>query len=150
MTIQDKIREHARGAMKARDETRTIVLRSIISGFTNYNVAKKRKPDHALSPEEVMEVISREGRQRKDSIEQFEKGERFDLVEKEKAELKIIEEYLPEQLTDEEIEKIVVSKKEELGIADKSGLGRLMGAVMKETKGRADGNRVKKIVEKNL
>jgi len=148
MTLQDEIREDVKESMRARDDMRTLVLKGLVSSFTNYNVAKKRKPDKPLVDEEAMEVISREAKQRKDSIKQFEKGGRSDLAEKEKEELKILEGYLPEQMSDEEIEKIVISKKAELGIDDKSAMGQLMGAVMKETKGRADGNRVKEIVSK--
>jgi len=150
MTIQEKIREQIKDAMRSKDEIKLTVLRGLMSAFTNENVAKKRKPDVALSDEEVLEVISRAAKQRKDSIEQFEKGGRNDLAEAEKKELSIIEEYLPEQMSDEVLREIVIKKKEEMGITDKSGMGQLMGVVMREAKGQADGNRVKQIVEEIL
>ena len=94
-----------------------------------------------------MAVIQRAARQRKDSIEQFNKGGRDDLAQKEASELKIIEEYLPTMMTREEI-KVVASKiKTDLGIDDKAKLGMFMGAVMRELKGKAEGNDVKAVVE---
>lgn len=133
-------------ALKARDAIRLSVLRGLLSEFTNDLVAQKRKPDGQLSDEEVLVVIGRAAKQRQDSIEQFTKGRRSDLADKEKAELEILQTYLPEQLSRDEIEKIVKAKKDELGIADKSDIGKLMGAVMSELKGKADGNIVKEVV----
>ena len=86
-------------AMKARDVVRTNVLRGLMASFTNEAVAKKRKPDEELSDEEVLVVIGRAVKQRKDSIEQFEKGGRADLAGVEKSELAILETYLPTQMS---------------------------------------------------
>ena len=89
-------------------------------------------------------------KQRKDSIEQFEKGGRQDLVDNEEAELKVLEEFLPAQMSEEEVRKIVRLKIENLKISDKSKIGILIGAVLKETGGNADGALVKKIVDEIL
>jgi len=125
-------------------------LRGVLAAFTNEAVALKRKPQDKLSDPEAVAVIRRLVKQRKDSIEQFEKGGRKDLADNEKAELKILEEFLPAQMSEEKLREIVLAKKEETGITDKSKMGQLMGAVIKETKGEADGALVKKIVEEVL
>lgn len=148
--IQDEIKQKMYEAMKAKDAVRVSVLRGLLSSFTNELVAQKKKPDQILPDEEAQKVIQRSVKQRKDSIEQFESGNRNDLAEKEKAELKILEEFLPEMMSSEDIEAFVLKKKEELGITDKSKMGMLMGAVMKELSGKADGGDVKQIVEKTL
>ena len=114
---------------------------------TNELIANKRKPDEDLSSEEVLVLIKRAVKQRKDQIEQFSKGDRADLADKEKLELAILLKYLPETLRKEEIEKVAKAKKEELGVTDKSKIGALIGAVMKELKGAADGGDVKQVVE---
>lgn len=137
-------------ALKARDEVRLTTLRGISSAFTNELVAQKKKPTDELSDADALAVIKRAVKQRKDSIEQFEKGGRTDLVEKEQAELAVLEEYLPEQASAEDIEKVARAKMEEMNVNDSSQMGPLLGAVMKEFAGNADGAEVKQIVEKLL
>lgn len=144
--IQEKIPE----AMRAKDQVRLTTLRGVLAAFTNEAVALKRKPQDKLSDDEAIAVIRRLVKQRKDSIEQFEKGGRSDLVDNEKAELKILEEFLPAQMSEEKIREIVIKKKEEMGEVDKSKIGQFIGTVMKECKGQADGTLVKKIVEECL
>ncbi len=133
--------------MKAKDEIRLLTLRSLLTAFTNELVSTKRKPDETLADEEALTVVKRAVKQRKESIEQFQKGGRDDLAKGEEAELDILEKYLPEMIGKEEIEKIARAKKEELGVDDKSKMGILMGAVMKELKGQADGKDVKEVVD---
>jgi len=146
--MQEKIQEQIPAAMRAKDQMRLNTLRSMIAAFTNEAVALKRKPYEKLSDEEAIIVIKKLVKQRNDSIEQFEKGGRKDLVDNEKAELKVLEEFLPAQMSEEQIEKIARLKIEELKIADKSKIGILIGAVMKECKGQANGDVVKTIIEK--
>jgi uncharacterized protein YqeY len=117
------------------------------AAFTNELVAKGRKPQDELSDDEVMAVIMRLSKQRKDSIEQFEKANRPELVAEEKAQLTIIEEFLPKFMSAEEIRPIAEAKKAELGVADKSGAGKLTGVLMKDLKGKADGTTVKQVVD---
>ena len=145
--IQKEIKEKIKEAMKARNEVELSVLRGLSAAFTNELVANKRKPDEELSDDEALSVIKKQAKQRKDSIEQFKKGGREDLVQKEQEELEVLLVYLPEEMSHEEIEKIARTKKEELGVEDKSKMGILMGAIMKETGGKADGAVVKEIVE---
>lgn len=136
-------------AMRAKDSIRVSVLRNLIAAFTNELVAKGKKPQDEITEDEALAVIKRQVKQRKDSIEQFRKGNREDLVEREEAELKILERYLPAQMNREEIKKIALPLKEKMG-ADKSKMGMFMGALMKELKGQADGSDVKAVVEEIL
>lgn len=147
MTLHEKIKEQIKESMRAKDTMRLSVLRGFLAGFINELVAQKKKPSEILGDEEALAVIARAAKQRKDSIEQFTKGGRNDLADKEKAELIIIEEYLPKMMERDEVEKIVREKKEVLNITDKSKMGILMGAIMKELKGKADGAVVKEVVE---
>lgn len=150
MSLVEQIKNEIKEAMKAKDADKLTVLRSLTSGFTNELVATGKTPHDEVTDEIAMTVIKRASKQRKDAIEQFEKGGRQDLADKEKIELKIIEAYLPEMMSEDQIREIVIKKKEELGINDKSGMGQLMGAVIKETGGQADGQVVKKIVDELL
>ena len=115
--LSEKIREELKESMKSRDELRTNVLKGLISAFTNELIAQKKKPQEEISDEDVLNVIKKAVKQRKDSIEQFEKGGRDDLVQSEKKELEILNKYLPEMMPIEEIKKIAESKKSELSVA---------------------------------
>ena len=147
--LHQQIKDEIKEAMKAKDAVKLSVGRGLSSAFTNELVAKGKKPDEMLSDDEVLAVIKRASKQRKDSIEQFTAGGRADLAEGEMAELKIIESYLPAAMSREEVEKIAKAKIAELG-ADKSKIGMLVGAVIKESKGTADGNVVKEVLEQLL
>ncbi len=146
MTIHESIKISIPEALRAKDNVRLTTLRSLLTAFTNAVIAKKQKPNELLSDDEALAVIKRAANQRKDSIEQYEKGGRAELAEVEKSELVIIEAFLPEQLPREEIEKITRAKIDELGITEKKDAGRLMGTVMRELAGRADGAVVKEVV----
>jgi len=150
MSLQQQIKDGIKDAMKAREEVKLSVLRSLSSAFTNELVAKGRKPIDELSDEEALTVITRASKQRKDSIDQFEKGGRPELAESEKAELAIIEAFLPTLMTEDEIKVVVAAKKAELNVTDKSKMGMFVGAVMKDLKGKADGALVKKVVEESF
>ncbi len=133
-------------AMKAREPVKVDTLRGAMTAFTNELVAKGKKPTDELTDAEALTVIKRLAKQRKDSFEQFTSGGRPELAEKEAVELKILEVYLPATVSREEIERVARAKKEELGITDASGAGKLMGAVIKEFAGTADGSDVKEVV----
>lgn len=135
-----------KAAMKARDDLRVQTLRGALAAFTNELVAKGRKPTEELDDAGVLTVLRRLVKQRKDSIEQFTAGGRPELAEKEAAEAAIIESYLPQMASREDIEKVVKTKIAELGVVDKAGIGKLTGAVMKELGGNADGNDVKAVI----
>lgn len=145
--MHDKIQNQIPEAMRAKDQVRLLTLRGIVAAFVNEAVALKRKPTDKLSDEEAATVIKRLVKQRKDSIEQFEKGGRKDLADNERAELKVLEEFMPPSMSREKIKEIALAKKAELGISDKSKMGHLMGAIMKEAKGAAEGEVVKEVVE---
>lgn len=150
MTIHETIKAGIPDAMRGKDQVRLTTYRSLVTMMTNEVVAKKRKPDEFLTDEEALAVLKRASNQRKDSIEQYEKGGRPELAESEKAELAIISELLPAQMPREEIEAVVKAKMAALGVTDKSGAGKLTGAVMQELKGKADGGAVKEIVDSLL
>ena len=133
--------------MLAKDALRLKASRAMSAAFTNELVAKNRKPQEMLTYEEAIAVITNLAKQRKDSIEQFKKGNRADLVKEEESELAILETYLPKMMNKSEIEKIARSKKSELGLADISKKSVLMSALMKDLKGKADGNAVKEVVD---
>ncbi len=145
MSLVLDIKEQIKDAMRAKDAVRLGVLRGLSAAFTNELVAKGRKPDEELNDEDALTVITREGKKRKDSIEQFSAAGRTDLVETEQAELQILETFLPEQMGREEIETFVKAKKEELGITDPAQKGQFIGAVMKDLKGKADGKIVQEV-----
>ena len=146
MSLHTDIKSQMIEAMKAKDSVRLGVIRGLLSSFTNELVAKKRMPNEELNDDEVMTVISRAVKQRKDSIEQFEKGGRADLAQSEKEELGVLEAYLPTQMSREEVFAYVKTKAEKEKF-DKSKAGQFMGSVMKELKGKTDGALVKEAVD---
>lgn len=145
--MQEQIRAELTKAMKERNELTLRVLRRVIASITNELVSKGKKPQEKMTDEEVIAVIKKMVKQGKDSIEQFSKGGRNDLVENEQNELNVLERYLPQMMSEEKIKELAIAKKDELGVVDKSKAGILVGAVLKETKGSADGQIVKKIVD---
>ena len=148
MTIQNQIKEQLKESMKARNEVRTLVLKGLLAGFTNELVAQRKKPSEELPDADALNVIKKMVKQRKDSIEQFRKGNREDLAQNEEKELAILSGYLPATMSKEEILKIAITKKDEMGLTDKSKMGMLMGAIIKELKDKVDSGDVKEVVEK--
>lgn len=148
MSLQTDIKSKIKDSMMAKDAVRTDVLRGMTAAFINELVAKGRKPQEELSDDEAMAVITRLGKQRKDSIEQFRAGGREDLVAEEEAQLAVIAEFLPELMSEDEVMSIAVAKKESMGITDPTKKGLLMAELMKELKGKADGMVVKSAVDK--
>ncbi len=144
---QADLKEAMKDAMRAKDSVRLGVIRGLMSACTNEAISKSKGPDGVLTEEEVLTVVARAAKQRKDSIQQFEAGGRPELAEGEKAELAILETMLPAQMSDAEIVAAAKAKATELGITDKSKANQLMGSLMKDLKGKADGNAVKAVVE---
>ena len=145
--LHEQIKSGIKEAMMAKDSVKLETYRGMLSAFTNELVAKNRKPNEMLSDEDAVAVITRLSKQRKDSIEQFKKGNREDLVKEEQAQLAILETFLPKLMDKSEVEKIAKAKKEELGITDATKKGMLMSALMKDLKGKADGMVVKEAVD---
>ncbi len=133
-------------AMRAKESLRLETLRSLIALFSNELIAKK-SPATFIDDESALAIIKRSANQRKDSIEQFEKGNRQDLVNKEKAELAILKKFLPATMSQNEIRKIIDKKLKVEGPIDTKKIGQFMGAIMKELKGKADGTDVKAVID---
>lgn len=150
MAIHETLKKSIPDALRAKDEVRLRTLRSLVTAMTNEIVTKKRKPDELLTDDEALAVLKRAASQRKDSIEQFEEGGRPELAVPEKAELTIIESYLPKMMSRDEIIPIAKTKMAELNVSSKDDSGKFTGALMKELKGKADGADVKAVVDSLL
>jgi uncharacterized protein YqeY len=145
--MHESIKGELKEAMKAKEAVRLRVVRGLLTMFMNEMVSTGRTPQDLLTDDEVLAVIKRAAKQRKESITQYEAAGRDELAVPEKEELAVIDTYLPQMMSVEEITPIVIAKKAELGIDDKSKMGMLVGAVMKELAGQADGGDVKLAVE---
>ena len=149
MTLSQQIKDEMKEAMKSKDSLKLNVLRGLLSAFTNELVASGKTPQDEVTDDLAMIVIKRASKQRKDAIEQFEKGGRPELAEGEKIELTVIEKYLPASMSIDQIKTIAEIKIAEFG-GDKTKLGQIIGAVLKETAGQADGGDVKNVVTELL
>ena len=166
--LKDKLNTDVKEALKAHDSQRRMVLGMVLSAVKSRELDKRGKlskshstssgqaePDVAkleeaskLNDEEIVEVLSSEIKKRKDSVEQFEKGGRPDLAAKEKAEIDMLMAYMPEQMSEDEVKKIVVETIKNMGLPAQAG--KVIGAVMAKVKGKADGNLVSQIVKEEL
>jgi uncharacterized protein YqeY len=144
--IIDTLPQQIQAAMKARDTIRLTTLQMLKSAL-NY---KRIELLHDLSKEEELAVVRFEAKKRKDAIEAYEKAKRDDLAQKEKAELAILEEFLPAPMSDEELIKIIKSVIAKLGAASPGDTGKVIGAVLSQTKGATDGARVSALVKEEL
>lgn len=136
--------------MKAKDQPRLDVLRSLKSAIFQKEVSKRKEGKAELSEEEVIDVIMKSAKQRKDSIQQYKDAGREELASKEEEELIIIESYLPEMLDEQQIEELVRKVIQQTGAEGMKDMGTVMGKVMPEVKGKADGNAVNRIVKSEL
>jgi uncharacterized protein len=150
MSIKETILEDLKQAMKAKDADRLRVLRSLKSKMLEKEISERSGGEATLSDEQAVDVLMKAAKQRKESIEQFEKGGRDDLAEKEKQELEVIETYLPEMMSDEEIREAVQKQIEQSGASSMADMGKVMGAMMSQLKGKADGAAVSRIVKEEL
>ena len=146
MKLIDKIQEDLKRSMKAKDGNRVSVLRFLLSAIRNREIEKKDD----LSDEEVLAEITSSAKRRQESMKAFQEGDRMDLVEKEEGELAILQEYLPEQLSPEEIRGVVQDVIEEIGATTASDLGKVMKELMPRLRGKADGKLVNEIVREVL
>lgn len=150
MAIKDEIMADLKKAMKNKEQDRLRVLRSIKSRLLEREISERKDGEATLSDEQTIEVLMKAAKQRKESIEQFEEAGRQDLVETEKRELEIIQSYLPEMLSEDEVRDIAREKIDELGAQDMSDMGQVMGALMQQLKGKAEGSMVSKVVKEEL
>lgn len=137
-------------AMKDKDQDRLRVLRSIKSKMLEREISERKGGEARLTDEQAVEVLMKAAKQRRESIEQFRDGGRDDLADSEEAELEIIESYLPEMMPEEEIRDAAREKIEELGAETMADMGKVMGALMEELKGKAEGSLVSKVVKEEL
>ena len=146
MALTDQLQGDLYQAMRARDAIRVSVIRLLRSSI-GYQEKETQKP---LDDAEVLEIISRQVRQRRESIEMYQKGHRQDLVDKETAELAILQEYLPAQLSDDELSDLVRQVIAEVGATGAKDKGRVMGRTMPQVRGKAEGGAVNQVVTKLL
>lgn len=150
MSLKDRIGEDIKAAMKARDKIRLETVRGIKKAILEKEVALRPKGQDSLTEEQEIELLAQQAKQRRDSIEQFSNAGRDDLAEKEKLELTILESYLPEQVSDQELDSIVSQIITDVGATSAKDLGKVMGAAMKQLKGKADGKKIQALVKEKL
>lgn len=146
MSLTKQLDQDMKLALKSKDKNRLSTIRMLKSAIKKEEIDKK----HSLNDDEVIAVIVREVKQRKDSIAQYEQAGRGDLADKEKAEIEVLSAYLPEPLSDEELKDLVKQVIQEVGATSKADMGKVMGAIIPKVKGRADGRQVNRIVQEML
>ena len=147
MSLLERLNNDMKQAMKNKEKDRLTTIRMIKASLQNEAIKFGKQE---LSEEEELTVLSREVKQRKDSLQEFEKAGREDLVEKIQTELKHVEVYMPQQLSEEEVAAIVKDAIAETGAASKADMGRVMAVIMPKVKGKADGSLVNKLVQQHL
>lgn len=148
--LTERLNEDLKQAMRAKDKVRLRTLRSLRAALRDKEIEIGADVEEGLEEDEELRVLQKQAKQRREAIEQYESAGRDDLLEKEEEELEIIEEYLPRQLTDDEIEDVVEEAIASTGSSSMADMGQVMGAVMGELRGRVDGNRVRGIVTRKL
>ena len=146
MSLKSKITEEIKNSLKNGDKDRVSALRLLLAAIKQKEIDSREQ----LSDLEVIQVITKLAKQRKESIDQYLKANRTDLAQKEELELKILSSYLPSQLSDKEVEKVIDETLQEVGSTDKSEMGKIMGIITKKLKGRADMGKVSKLVREKL
>ncbi|MRG86636.1 GatB/YqeY domain-containing protein [Salinibacillus xinjiangensis] len=147
MTLLDRLNHDMKEAMRSKDKQALGVIRMVKASIQNEAI--KLGKDQ-LTEDEELSVLSRELKQRNDSLQEFENAGRDDLVEKTKDELNVLQKYMPEQLSDEELTELVVDTIKAVGAESKSDMGKVMGALMPKVKGKADGGKVNQLVMEHL
>jgi len=146
MSLKQRLTDELKNAMKNKDQLRKNVITMIRADIKQIEVDKRVE----LTDDDVIDIIAKQAKQRRDSMEEFAKGGRQDLVDQAKQEVDVLMEYLPEQLSDEEIEKIIKEVVTETGATSMKDMGKIMAAAMPKLKGKADGKVVNQIVKKIL
>jgi len=146
MGLTEKINNELKDAMKSGAELKVGTLRMVLAAVHNKEIEKRSKNQEPLNEEDVVDVLKKEVKKRKESIEIYGSAGRNDLKDKETLELQVIQSYLPQEMSDEEVEKVV---KKVINAGEK-GFGKVMKAVMAEIKGQADSRKISEIIKKNL
>lgn len=146
MSLSERLNDDMKQAMRSQDKFKLSVIRMVRSAIKNVEIDLRK----SLDDNEVLDILNRELKQRRDSLQEFEKAGRSDLAESVKSEINILQVYLPQQLNEAEIKEIVLQTIQETGASTKADMGKLMGALMPKVKGRADGKAVNQIVQQLL
>ena len=147
-SLLNRMTDDLKAAMKAKDKVRLRTLRSLRAALKNKEIEQRQDGEAAsLSEEDQLAIVRKEVKQRKESIEQYESAGRDDLVGKEKEELEVLTEYLPEPLSDEELRDTLEAIIDETGASSMADMGPVMGRAMAELRGRVDGSRVQQMVK---
>lgn len=146
MSLLERLNEDMKQAMRNKEKEKLTVIRMIKASLQNEAI----KLGKDLTEDQELTVLSREVKQRKDSLHEFEKAGREDLVEKIRTELQYVELYMPKQLSEEEVSKIVAETVAETGASSKADMGKVMVAIMPKVKGKADGSLINKLVQQHL
>ncbi|MGZ0086435.1 GatB/YqeY domain-containing protein [Caldibacillus thermoamylovorans] len=147
MSLLDRLNNDMKQAMKSKEKEKLSVLRMLKAALQNEAIKLGKSP---LSEDEELTVLSRELKQRKDSLHEFENAGRSDLVEKAKTEIEIVQSYMPKPLTEEELRELIAETIKEVGASSKADMGKVMSAIMPKVKGKADGSLVNQLVRQQL
>ncbi|EFM64485.1 YqeY-like protein [Peptostreptococcus stomatis DSM 17678] len=146
MSLKEKLQEDLKSSMKNKDTIRKSVVTLIRAAIKQHEVDNRVE----LADDAIIDIISKQLKQRKDSLAEFEKANRDDLIEETKSEIQVLEGYLPQQLSEEELEKIVIETIAEVGATSMKDMGKIMATIKPKTAGRADGRKINELVKKNL
>lgn len=146
MSLKEKLQEDLKSSMKNKDTIRKSVVTLVRASIKQYEVDNRKE----LGDDGVIDIISKQLKQRRDSLVEFEKAGREDLIEETKSEIQVLEEYLPQQLSEEELEQIVIETIAEVGATSMKDMGKIMSTIKPKTAGRADGRKINELVKKNL
>lgn len=144
--LKEKLTQDLKDAMRARDEVRLRTIRSLRAALTEREIEQRQGGTAELSEDDEMAVLQKQAKQRRDAIEQYEAAGRDDLAAREAEELEVLEAYLPRQLTEEEIRRVVEEIVAETGAASPREMGKVMGPAMQRLRGRAEGRKVQEVV----
>jgi hypothetical protein len=146
MGLKERLTEDSKAALRSGDKLRLSTVRMLLSEIKNAEIAEHGE----ITEEETLQLASREARKRKEAIAEFSKGGRQDLVDKETYELSVLQEYLPEQMSEDDVKKVVADTIQEVGATSPSDLGKVMGKLMQKVKGKADGKLINQLVREML
>ena len=146
MSLKEKLQEDLKSSMKNKDTIRKSVITLVRAAIKQIEVDQRVELDDVA----VMDIISKQLKQRNDSLAEFEKAGREDLIEETKSEIQVLKEYLPQQLSEEELEKIVIETIAEVGATSMKDMGKIMAIIKPKTAGRADGRKINELFNKNL
>ncbi|RDY23970.1 GatB/YqeY domain-containing protein [Romboutsia maritimum] len=146
MSLKEKLQEDLKSSMKNKDTVRKSVVTLIRASIKQFEVDNRVE----LEEEGIIDIIAKQLKQRRDALVEFQKASREDLVKETEAEIQVLKEYLPQQLSEEELNEIVKDTISEVGATSMKDMGKIMSAIKPKTKGRADGKLINELIKKNL